>query len=181
MMIRKNGFTLIELLTTMSIAAILVTMAVPGLKSFTLNSRQTAGINELVSGMHLARNTAITMNTRVTMCASENGQSCQAVSWDKGWIAFTDKNSDQNVDADETIIRSAGSVEGLTINSGLYSDYLMYRPNGRVMRATVGQNSGLFTSCDYRGAEHAKAIFLDLSGRPRVSSSYAGGMSLSCS
>ena len=62
-MIRKNGFTLIELLTTMSIAAILVTMAVPGLKSFTLNSRQTAGINELVSGMHLARNTAITMNT----------------------------------------------------------------------------------------------------------------------
>jgi type IV fimbrial biogenesis protein FimT len=121
------------------------------------------------------------MNTRVTMCTSENGQSCQAVSWDKGWIAFIDKNSDQNVDGDETIIRSAGGVDGLTINSGAYSDYLMYRPNGRVMRASVGENSGSFTSCDHRGAEHAKAIFLDLSGRPRVSDSYSGGMSLSCS
>ena len=180
-MARQNGFTLIELMTTIGIAAILVTMAVPSMKSFTLNSRQTAGVNELVSGMHLARNTAITMNTRVTMCTSENGQSCQAVSWDKGWIAFVDKNSDQNVDGDEAIIRSAGGVEGLTINSGLYSDYLMYRPNGRVMRASVGENSGSFTSCDHRGAEYAKAIFLDLSGRPRVSDSYSGGMALSCS
>ena len=179
-MARQNGFTLIELMTTLGIAAILVTMAVPSMKSFTLNSRQTAGVNELVSGMHLARNTAITMNTRVTMCTSENGQSCQSVGWDKGWIAFIDKNSDQNVDADEAIIRSAGSVEGLTINSGLYSDYLMYRPNGRVMRASVGENSGSFTSCDHRGSEHAKAIFLDLSGRPRVSDSYSSGMALSC-
>ena len=179
-MARQNGFTLIELMTTIGIAAILVTMAVPSMKSFTLNSRQTAGVNELVSGMHLARNTAITMNTRVTMCTSENGQSCQSVGWDKGWIAFIDKNSDQNVDADEAIIRSAGSVDGLTINSGLYSDYLMYRPNGRVMRASVGENSGSFTSCDYRGSEHAKAIFLDLSGRPRVSDSYSDGMALSC-
>ena len=111
-MARQNGFMLIELMTTIGIAAIPVTMAVPSMKSFTLNSRQTAGANELVSGMHLARNTAITMNTRVTMCTSENGQSCQAASWDKGWIAFIDKNSDQNVDGDETTIRSAGGVEG---------------------------------------------------------------------
>lgn len=179
-MTRQNGFTLIELMTTIGIAAILVTMAVPSLKSFTLNSRQTAGINELISGMHMARNTAITMNTRVTMCPSSNEQSCQAVSWDQGWIAFIDKNSNQIVDAEDTIVRSTSSIEGLTISSGLFSDYLMYRPNGRVMRATVGQNSGSFTSCDYRGAEHAKAIFLDLSGRPRVADGYGGGMSLSC-
>jgi len=177
---RQNGFTLIELMITIGVAAILATMAVPGMKSLTLNSRQTAGINELVSGMHLARNTAITMYTRVTMCASSNGLSCEAVSWDKGWIAFVDKNSDQLVNGDDTIVRSASSITGLTINSGMFSDYLMYRPNGRVMRATTGQNSGLFTACDYRGAEHAKAIFLDLSGRPRVSDSYDGGMSLSC-
>jgi type IV fimbrial biogenesis protein FimT len=179
-MTRQNGFTLIELMITIGIGAILATMAVPGLKSFTLNSRQTAGINELVSGMHLARNTAITMNARVTMCPSSNEQSCEAVSWDKGWIAFVDKNSDQLVNADDTIIRAASSVTGLTISSGTFSDYLMYRPNGRVMRATTGQNSGQFTSCDHRGAEHAKAIALDLSGRPRVSNSYSDGMSLSC-
>ncbi len=178
-MTRQNGFTLIELMTTIGIAAILVTMAVPSLKSFTLNSRQTAGINELISGMHLARNTAITMNTRVTMCPSVNEQTCQSVNWDKGWIAFIDKNSNQIVDAEDTIVRSTSSIEGLTISSGLFSDYLMYRPNGRVMRATVGQNSGSFTSCDYRGSEHAKAIFLGLSGRPRVSDSYGNGMSLS--
>jgi type IV fimbrial biogenesis protein FimT len=179
-MTRQNGFTLIELMITIGIAAILATMAVPGMKTLTLNSRQTAGINELVSGMHLARNTAITMNARVTMCPSSDGQSCAAVSWDQGWIAFVDKNSDQLVNADDTIVRAASSVTGLTISSGMFADYLMYRPSGRVMRATTGQNSGLFTSCDYRGAEHAKAIFLDLSGRPQVSDSYSGGMPLSC-
>ena len=177
---RQKGYTLIELLTTLGVATVLISVALPGMQSFRMNSRQSGEINELISTMHLARNTAITTNTRVTVCASSGGDNCEAVSWDKGWIAFVDRDSDQNVDDDETIIRSGSGASGVTISSGQYSDYLVYRPNGRVMKDATNQNSGQFTICDDRGAAHAKAIMLDLSGRPRVADKDSAGVSISC-
>ena len=177
---RQKGFTLIELLTTIGIAALLISMAVPSMQTFSQNSRQTTAVNDLVSGMHLARNTAITTNTRVTICPSSNASSCQSVTWDKGFIAFVDRDSDQTVDADETIIRTGSAVETMTISSGQYSNYLMYRPNGRAMQATVGQTTGQFSACDQRGSAHAKMIQIDLSGRPRVLDAKADGISVSC-
>lgn len=177
---RQDGFTLIDLLTTIGIAVLLVAMAVPSMQTFTQNTRQTAAVNDLVAGLHLARNTAITTNTRVTVCPSSNATSCQAVSWDQGFIAFVDRDSDQAVDADETIIRTGSSRDAMTITSGDYPDFLMYRPNGRVMRAAVGQNTGDFSACDSRGSEHAKQIQIDLSGRPRVLDAKADGVAVSC-
>jgi len=177
---RENGFTLIELLTTMAVAAILIAVAVPGLQSFQMNARQSASVNELLNGMRMARNTAITTNTRVTVCASERGNACENVGWDKGWIAFVDRDQDQSLDNDETVIRAGGEVEGVTIRSSQFGNFLVYRPNGRVMSANVNQNNGQLMFCDKRGSEHAKGIRLDLSGRPRVYDSYSGGLSLSC-
>ncbi len=165
---RERGFTLVELMTILAVVAVLLTVATPALQQFTNNSRQTGGINDFISSMHIARNTAITTNARVTLCASSNGNNCESVAWDKGWIAFVDRDSDQNVDDDEVILRVGAGVDGVTISSGQFSDYLMYRPNGRAMGGAVNQNSGQFTICDRRGSNHAKAIKIDLSGRPRV-------------
>ena len=179
---RQNGFTLIELLTTIGIATLLVSMAVPSMQTFSQNSRQTAAVNDLVSAMHLARNTAITTNTRVTVCPSANGESCQTVDWNEGFIAFVDGDSDQVLDDDETILRSGAGAgtNSLSLVSTDYPDFLMYRPNGRVMRAALGENSGQFTACDDRGPEHGKLIQIDLSGRPRVISATDSGISLAC-
>ena len=179
-MTRQNGFTLIELLTAMAVATILIAVAVPGIQSFQMNARQSGTLNELVNGMRIARNTAITTNTRVTVCASEDGASCGNVGWDRGWIAFVDRDADRSVDNDETIIRTGSDVEGVTIKSGQFSDFFVYRPNGRVMFTTVNQNNGVFMVCDSRGGEHAKGIRLDLSGRPRVVDGTSAGISLSC-
>jgi len=180
-MIREKGYTLIELLTTLGVATVLISVALPGMQNFRMNSRQSGQINELVSAMHLARNTAITTNSRVTFCASSNGQACASVSWNEGWIAFIDRDSDQTVDADESILRTGSGVNGLTISSSQYSTYLMYRPNGRVMNSSIAQNSGQFNVCDGRGTDHAKAIVLDMSGRPRLADSSTSGVSISCS
>jgi type IV fimbrial biogenesis protein FimT len=145
-----------------------------------MNSRQTGTTNELISTMHLARNTAITTNTRVTLCASSNGNTCESVAWAKGWIAFVDRDSDQFVDGDETVLRVASGVDGVTISSAEYPDFLMYRPNGRVMKNAVNQNTGQFTLCDKRGANHAKGVMLDLSGRPRTVDNDSFGILLNC-
>jgi len=178
---RRNGFTLIELLTTLGIATILLSIAVPNMQEFKRNSRQTSGVNELVSGMRLARNTAITTNSRVTVCATRNGAVCEAVAWQNGWIAFVDLDGDRTLDVNESIFRAGQGVDGLKITSSQFPNFFVFRPNGRVMAASVTQNSGQFTFCDERGASHAKAVLIDLSGRPRsIHDGSGSGVILSC-
>ncbi len=178
---RQKGFTLIELLTTLGVATILLSVAIPGMQEFKRNSAQTGGVNELVSGMRIARNTAITTNTRVTVCASDSGSACQAVGWEKGWIAFVDRDADRTLDADETIFRAGGGDDNLTIKSSQFGNTFVFRPNGRVMGASVAQNSGQFTVCDDRGAAHAKAIMIEFSGRPKFVHDPSGsGLTLTC-
>ena len=130
--------------------------------------------------MHLALSTAITMNTRVSVCPSSDGANCAAVSWDQGWIAFTDGDSDQSVDAGETIVSTSEGDGGLAIASAEFGDFVMFRPNGRAMNATVTDNSGQFMVCDHRGADHAKVLIVDLSGRPRVSDKKMDGSAPDC-
>ena len=177
---RENGFTLIELMTTIGIGAMLVAMAVPGMQAVALNSKQRSGVNELVSAMHLARNTAITTNSRVTLCASSNGTSCESVDWNDGWIVFADLDSDQNVDGDEVVLRAGAEADGLEINSSQFSRFLMFRPSGRVMNASTATNVGEFSICDKRGSDHIRIIAVDLSGRPRISDYSTLEVSLSC-
>ena len=167
-------------MTTIAVASVLITVALPGMQSFRLNSNMTGQVNELISAMHFARNTAITTNSRVTVCTSSNGDNCAPAAWDDGWIAFIDCDSDHSVDDGETNMRVRSESDNMTIASGQYPTFLMYRPNGRAMKNTVSENSGRFTFCDKRGALHAKAIIVDLSGRPRVADNDTPGVTLSC-
>ena len=176
----ENGFTLIELLTAMGVATILIAVAIPGMQAFQQNARQSSSATDLVNGMRIARNTAITTNTRVTVCASANGNGCENTSWNNGWIAFIDLDADRVLDNNETMIRSGAPADGVNIQSGQFSTFFVYRPNGRVMFANVAQNSGQFMICDDRGSDHAKGIRVDLSGRPRIYDADSGGLPLSC-
>lgn len=178
---REYGFTLIELMIAIGLVGLLLSMAVPALDSFVSNARQTGAINDFVSSMHIARSTAITTNLRVTLCASNDGSNCNSDTWTDGWLVFTDRDSDQNVDGDDRIVASNGAVENLDISSAEFADFLMYRPNGRVMNASVNGNSGQFTVCDRRGADRAKVMIVDLSGRPRLSKYLADGSAPVCS
>ena len=178
---RENGFTLIELMIAVGLTGLLLSMAVPALDIFVSNARQTGAINDFVSTIHQARSTAVTTNTRVTICPSAGGTDCESVGWNAGWIMFSDPDSDRKVDTDETVLSASGAVDGLTIQSSEFGTFLMYRPNGRVMNASLNGSSGAFTVCDDRGASHAKVMIIDLSGRPRLSRTMADGTTPSCS
>ena len=177
---RQNGFTLIELMISVGLTGLLLSMAVPALDIFVSNARQTGAINDFVSSIHQARSVAVTTNQRVTICPSSNGTNCEAVGWNNGWIVFADPDSDRNVDNDETVIATKAAVDGLTLQSGEFATFLMYRPNGRVMNASLNGSSGAFTVCDDRGADYAKVMIIDLSGRPRLSKTMADGSVPSC-
>jgi len=177
---RQTGFTLIELMIAIALTGMLLSMAVPAMDLFVSNARQTGAINDFVSSMHIARSTAITTNTRVTLCPSANGTTCEAIGWDRGWIVFADLDSDQIVDLDETITSKTEGINNLSIKSDEFGNFMLYRPNGRVMNAAIDGSAGEFTVCDERGADHAKVMIIELSGRPRLSKKLADGSAPTC-
>ena len=178
---REHGFTLIELMIAVGLTGLLLSMAVPALDIFVSNARQTGAINDFVSTIHQARSTAVTTNTRVTICPSASGNDCESVGWNAGWIMFSDPDSNRRVGNDETVLSAIGAVDGLTIQSSQFGTFVMYRPNGRVMNASLNGSSGAFTVCDDRGASRAKVMIIDLSGRPRLSKTMADGTAPPCS
>jgi type IV fimbrial biogenesis protein FimT len=135
----------------------------------------------MVSSLHFARDLAITRNVRVTMCPSDDGATCaDGGVWSEGWLVFVDTDGDQQVDGGETIERTVGELEAPSVESAEFGDFLIYRPNGRVMVNAVGENTGELTFCDDRGAEHARVLIIDMSGRPRVSNQTANGGTPTC-
>ena len=90
---KLNGFTLIELMVTITIAAILLAIAVPSFQSLMLSSRLTSLGNSFLASAQAARTEAIKRNTTVTLCATNNDSGTCAGTWADGWvIGYTDSS-----------------------------------------------------------------------------------------
>lgn len=161
---RPRGFTLLELLVTVSIAAVLLGLAVPAFGGMWRNSQRTVAVNALIHGIFLARSTAITRDHAVTICRSPDGQSCSngMINWQDGWIVFVNLDRDDPPirDGDEPVLAVQAGWTGGTITSNRHS--YSFRPHQhRVVNGTV-------VFCDRRGSAEARAIIINSVGRPRV-------------
>lgn len=67
------GFTLIELLVTMTIAVVLMMIAVPSFKNITLSNKLTTSANDMVSALNIARMEAIKRNSSTQFCSNSAG------------------------------------------------------------------------------------------------------------
>ncbi|MDO8954774.1 MAG: GspH/FimT family pseudopilin [Gammaproteobacteria bacterium] len=81
----QKGFTLIELVIVMSLVAVISAFSISTLHRGIEHEKQYARLYELGQTILFARNYAISHNTSVTLCPSENQHSCQE-SWDSGAI-----------------------------------------------------------------------------------------------
>lgn len=176
--LRQVGYSLFDLIITSTVASVLGVGAV-SMTGLVQDTRMTATVNQIMGDLSLARSEAIKRNTIIVLCKSNNGASCSTdAAWNNGWIVFTDDNNNHNVDSGETIIHVQQALEGsLTLRygeTGTYS-YVRYNPSGEVWPGAT------FSFCDNRGADHAKAVIVYWTGRPRVSTRTSEGGPLSCS
>ena len=119
----ENGFTLVELLISIVIVTTLLALGVPSIKDFMKNNRLGAQSNALVTGLQVARSEAVKRGADTVICASSNLTSCTgSADWDKGWIVFSDLNTNGTPDVggsaplceetEDCMLRTSGALSG---------------------------------------------------------------------
>jgi len=169
----QAGFTLIELLVTLSIAAILLAVAVPNFITFVQNNRLATQANDLVTMLNYARSEAVKRNQRVTVCSRATNTSCAGTTnWDSGLLVFVDTNGDGVKDGGEDVLQVRQGLEGSnTLQTGLTR--VTYQSNG-----FSSGFMGTFRLCDSRGTASARAIVISNQGRVRTNT--LAGEGLTC-
>ena len=167
-----GGFTLVELMVVLSIAAILLTVAVPGFQSFILNGRRTTLANDLVLALAYAKSEAVKRGVRVTVCSRQDDATCAgSTTWDSGWLVFVDNDGD-------------GVVDGADTPPDVVLQVYPPLPNGITLRAAVVQgvtfrstgfsaNLDTLRLCDPRGTTEGRSIVISSPGMVRTASGTA--------
>ncbi|SRR5579875_624736 len=162
------GFTLIELMVTITVAAILMAVAVPAFRSFLQNDRLLTEANLLVASLNLARSEAIKEDADVWVCASSDGLTCSGVAnWTQGWIVQLATGA-----APIQVVNALAAGNSLSDPNG--HDRITYQSTGLAPLLTTPAQ---FTLCDQRGAAFARYTEVSpFSGR--VASSATPGQNL---
>ncbi|WP_029131952.1 GspH/FimT family pseudopilin [Sedimenticola selenatireducens] len=156
------GFTLIELMITISVAAIILSLAVPSFNFLVLNNRLTTDINRLVTSLNLARSEAVKRGVRVEVAASDGAD------WRNGWVVWIDANGDGVLDAGEEIAVEQALNPSMVLNSvgGVVS--FVYQADGSIVGALDTLNL-----CDNtRTGETGREITVNVTGRINLNSGF---------
>ncbi|ERS84018.1 MULTISPECIES: GspH/FimT family pseudopilin [Marinobacter] len=95
--IRSGGFTLIELTLTLSIMAILATLASVSWPQLITSTRHTDTVNQIHRMFASARSLAVTRRTVITVCPLTPAQSC-IDDWNRPVHVFLDADNDKRPD-----------------------------------------------------------------------------------
>lgn len=158
---KQAGFTLIELLVTLSVVAILVTLAVPNMKLTFQNNRLVTQANDLLGSLIYARSEATEVGSNVTICASSDGATCSGSNWATGWIiSYVNGGT-------TTLLRSHAAISGgNTLASGTNLGASIAFTNTGTLATGLGGN---FSLCDTRGSAAGRSLTLMASGQARLS------------
>jgi type IV fimbrial biogenesis protein FimT len=156
------GFTLVELLTTIAVAAVLLGLATPSFIEMTRRNRVITYANEVISATNLARSEAIRRGLPVTICHSNDGETCSGT-WSDGWITYADSNSNGTKEDDDPILRIHEGLQATyTLNaSATFGDQITYGADGGA------NDTGIFIVCHDGDTKGSRAVLVARL-RPRV-------------
>jgi type IV fimbrial biogenesis protein FimT len=181
----QQGFTLIELLTSLMVAGILVSIAVPAFNSFLQNDRMTGQANSLVTSLNYARSEAVkrASSNGIIVCPSADNANCDAGPWTEGWIVtYVDPfNALNNVVFQAIPARSGTNTVNVvtSLPAPEPANQITFSSNGTT--APAGQF--VLRVCDVRGPAFARQVEVNAVGRVAASQTpgkSVGGAALAC-
>ena len=162
----QKGFTLVELMIVIAIAGITLGLGYPSMKNLIIKSRVNSYAHTLLSTVQSARQAAIMRNEYITVCASANGVDC-GIDWSEGHMIFIDQNGNRQQDPEDTrlnYIEGIHNSDKVKWQSFKVANTLQFLPTG-----ITNHQNGTFTICGLGKVEHAKAVIITKTGRPRTS------------
>lgn len=169
---QNSGLTLIELMVTLTVLATMVAIGVPQYQRMIETNRIAGSINSLAGDLKLARSEAAKRNQVVTVCASNNGNTCNTANWDQGWIVFADQNGDRVVNVTDTMVAvNTGATPGFAFTDTGFTNpgVLQYAPSGALTTTSLAAAGGTFKLCEtgINDAIRARGITINTQGRIR--------------
>lgn len=162
----NHGFTLIELIATLTIAAILIGVAIPAFTDFLNNTKIKSQTLTLRATLHFARESAVNQTKTVTVCPTLKGEQCHK-NWSHSYMAFIDENENRQFDANDTVL----SVKQVS-DPNIKLRWRAFRKKTSLQWLDTGitnQQNGSFEYCYQNNPKYARALVISKSGRIRVS------------
>jgi len=174
--VNQKGFTLIEILVTISVLAIVLTIAGFSFRGLLWRNQVNTATNDFVTALNFARSEAVTRGQTVTVCRSVNGTSadvpatpvpsCSTVSgagYETGYIVFVDSDADGVRDANEALLRVvAGPKSAVTIiGNANVANRIRYQGSGFAAGVANG-------TVEIASSEKTLKVIISANGRVRI-------------
>ncbi len=171
----SRGFTLLELLITLSIAAILLAVAIPSYQGIVQRNAVAAHANDLIGALNYARSEAVTRGAPVIVCQSADQLTCTTdeYGWSEGWIVYAPTPPSTQV-TDDNRLRVKSALDGQVRISGnaLIEHAIAFDARGFTRQVVNGSlATGTFT---VTGGDAAPGTDIVISSSGRVRSEPAG-------
>lgn len=170
-----HGFSLIELMVTISVAAVLMAIAIPAFSSILAQNQLAAATNAARGALMAARQSAVMKGRPASLCAGTPSEGCSG-DWSAGeWLVFQDADHSGDLDDGEQIVRhgrvaAVGSGVRLDANGPLRAA-LVYVPMGHAERVSGAFGAGRLRVCAEADlAPNARELVISASGRVRLQS-----------
>jgi len=144
---RDSGFTLIELLVTISVAAVLLTVAVPSFSTLILTQQVRVSAADLQTSLFYARSEAIKRAANVSVVPTGGD-------WKSGWTVQA---------SDGTVLRREAPLNDRL--AAMAGTTVTYQSDGHIPPPVIA--TIVFSVAD-NSAVAARCIAIDLSGRPSL-------------
>jgi type IV fimbrial biogenesis protein FimT len=172
---RGAGFTVIELLMTMTIAAILLAIAVPSFRGTIASNRLVTQTNDLIGAMNFARSEAITRNRTITFCRADadGDTACSAAAGN--WAFWIVRNAAGEVSRRGELPPYGGAMQ---VTSTLTLDRIDFGADGlaRTSGGALLSNQVIAVCSTHSTGDNRRAIALGGSSRVSVSKSSSAGV-----
>lgn len=143
-----RGFTLIELIFTITVMAVLASLAAPSFREFITTQRIRNASFDLMAALTLVRSEAITRNASVGLLRSGS-------TWDGGWKVSADGGT--------TALLNQQAYSGLTITDSAALSQITYGKDGR--STTASTKFTIAPATAMRGVT-SRCVAIGLSGVP---------------
>lgn len=175
----QSGFTLVELCIALTIAGILVGVAMPAMTSFHARTAVAAQANGLMSALRLAKQEAMARGELVSVCALDPATADSAEpaclpsgrDWSAGWVVFIDRGQRGDIgDGDRVVsLHQAGDNKGGALGT---LRYVTFRPAGAML--SISSHFRFLPPgepLDDVAVEGSALVCVNKTGRPRLTDS----------